>query len=115
MSIDNGLMESRFIDLEKMVEFTQALIQRPSLSGEEAAVAERVLDEMQSLGFDQIMADENGSIIGIIEGASPGKTLLLDAHIDTVGVAEGVAWQHEPFGAHVVYQAIVGRGAADMK
>ncbi len=115
MSIDNGLIESRFIDLEKMVEFTQALIQRPSLSGEEAAVAERVLDEMQSLGFDQIMADENGSIIGIIEGASPGKTLLLDAHIDTVGVAEGVAWQHEPFGAHVVDQAIVGRGAADMK
>jgi putative selenium metabolism hydrolase len=98
-----------------MVEFAQALIQRPSLSGEEAGVAQRVVEEMQALGFDRVMVDENGSVIGIIEGAAPGKTLLLDAHMDTVGVPEGVAWQHAPFGAEIVAQTIVGRGAADMK
>ena len=70
-----------------MIEFAQALIQRRSLSGEEGEVAQRVVAEMQTLGFDQVTVDENGSVIGIIEGAAPGKTLLLDAHIDTVGVA----------------------------
>ncbi len=91
------MMEAKSIDLEKMIEFTQALIQRPSLSGEEADVAQRVVAEMQALGFDEVMVDENGSVIGIIEGALAGKTLLLDAHIDTVGVAEGVAWNYSPF------------------
>lgn len=108
-------MELKSIDLEKMIEFAQALIQRPSLSGEEAVVAQRVVEEMQALGFDEVMVDENGSVIGMIEGAMPGKTLLLDAHIDTVGVAEGVAWHYNPFEAVIVDQAIVGRGAADMK
>ena len=103
------------MDSEKMIEFAQALIQRPSLSGQEAAVAQRVVDEMRSLGFDRVTVDENGSVVGVIEGAAPGKTLLLDAHIDTVGVAEGVAWRHDPFAAAIVGQAIVGRGAADMK
>ena len=108
-------MDSRILDTEKMIEFAKALIQRPSLSGEESVVAQRVVEEMQALGFDQVTVDENGSVIGIIEGTAPGKTLLLDAHIDTVGVAEGVAWQYDPFGAEIVEQAIVGRGAADMK
>jgi putative selenium metabolism hydrolase len=108
-------MDSGLMDTEKMIEFAQALIQLPSLSGDEAGVAQRVVEEMQALGFDQVLVDENGSVVGIIEGAAPGKTLLLDAHMDTVGVAEGVAWRHDPFGAEIVDQAIVGRGAADMK
>jgi putative selenium metabolism hydrolase len=103
------------MDSEKMIDFAQALVQRRSLSGEEEEMAQRVVEEMQALGFDQVVVDENGSVIGIVEGAHPGKTLLLDAHIDTVGVAEGVAWQHDPFGAAIIDAAIVGRGAADMK
>lgn len=103
------------MDSEKMIEFAQALVQRPSLSGEEGDVAQRVAAEMQALDFDQVTVDENGSVIGIIEGAAAGKTLLLDAHIDTVGVAEGVAWRHDPFAAEIVDEAIIGRGAADMK
>ncbi len=110
-----GEAEEPTLDTEKMIEFAQALIQRPSLSGEEGDVARRVVDEMHSLGFDQVQTDENGSVIGIIEGHAPGKTLLLDAHIDTVGLAEGVPWQHDPFAAAIVDHALVGRGAADMK
>ena len=100
---------------EKLVEFAQALVQRPSLSGEEQPVADRVQTEMQALGFTTITVDENGSVIGIIEGAQPGPTLLLDAHIDTVGIAPGVPWTQEPHGAQVVNEAIYGRGTADMK
>jgi putative selenium metabolism hydrolase len=108
-------MNAGYLDTEKMIEFAQAMIQRPSLSGQEGDVARRVVEEMRGLGFDQVTVDENGSVVGVIEGAAPGKTLLLDAHIDTVGVAEGVAWQRDPFGAQIVEQTIVGRGAADMK
>lgn len=99
----------------KVVQFAQALVQQPSLSGQERAVAERVCAEMQALGFDQVSTDENGSVVGIIEGAYPGKTILLDAHIDTVGIAPGVPWTQEPHGGRVVDEALYGRGSADMK
>lgn len=99
----------------KLIEFAQALVQRPSLSGEEKAVADRAKEEMQTLGFDKIEVDRNGSVIGTIEGSSPGPTLLFDAHIDTVGIAPGVPWQYAPFEAKIVDGAIIGRGSADMK
>jgi putative selenium metabolism hydrolase len=101
--------------VENLIEFTQALVRHKSYSGEEQAVSQRVQAEMQTLGFDQIYIDENGSVIGIIEGAHPGKTLLFDAHTDTVGIAPGVPWTQDPFGAQVVDDAIYGRGSADMK
>jgi putative selenium metabolism hydrolase len=103
------------MDIEHLIEFTQSLVQHPSLSGEEAAVSRRVAEEMRSLGFDAVSVDENGSVIGVIEGAEPGKTILLDAHTDTVGIAPGVPWNQDPFGAQVVDEAIYGRGSADMK
>lgn len=100
---------------ERLVQLAQALVQQPSLSGEERLVAERVCAEMQALGFSAVSTDENGSVVGIIEGARPGKTILLDAHIDTVGIAPGVPWTQEPHGGRVVDEAMYGRGTADMK
>lgn len=103
------------IENNKLIEFTQALVQRQSLSGEEKAVADRVIEEMQRLNFDAIDVDQHGSVLGTIEGASAGKTILFDAHTDTVGISPGVPWNHDPFGATIVDDAIVGRGSADMK
>lgn len=99
----------------RLVEFTRDLVRLPSLSGAEEAVARRVQDEMTALGFDRVWQDAYGSVVGVIEGGAPGKTLLFDAHTDTVGISPGVPWQHDPFGAEVVDDALVGRGAADMK
>lgn len=103
------------MDLENLIEFTQALVRIQSFSGAEQAAAQRVYAEMQTLSFDQIYADENGSVVGIINGAQPGKTLLFDGHTDTVGIAPGVSWQLDPFSAQITENAIHGRGSADMK
>ncbi len=103
------------MDQSRLIEFTQDLVRLPSLSGAEEAVARRVEAEMRTLHFDQIWTDANGSVVGIIDGAEPGKTLLFDAHTDTVGISPGVPWRHDPFGAQIEGDAIFGRGAADMK
>lgn len=103
------------MNTERLVEFTQDLVRLPSLSGEEQHVAARVQAEMTALGFDRVWQDVNGSVIGVIEGARPGKTMLLDAHIDTVGISPGAPWVHDPFGAVIEDGAIYGRGVADMK
>ena len=103
------------METERLVEFARSLVRKPGLSGEEQAVAQRVEVEMRSLGFDSVYVDENGSVVGIIDGAHAGKTLLFDAHTDTVGISPGVPWSHDPHGADIVDGAIYGRGSADMK
>jgi putative selenium metabolism hydrolase len=103
------------MNTDQLIAFTQDLIRLPSLAGQEAAVIERAKTEMQTLGFDRVWVDAYGSAIGIIEGAQAGPTLLFDAHVDTVGIAPGVPWQHQPFGAEIENGAMYGRGAADMK
>jgi len=103
------------IDQQRLVEFTQAMVRIPSLSGEEQAISACVEAEFRRLGFDRISVDENGSVVGIIEGAAAGPTLLFDAHTDTVGISPGVPWQHAPHGGEIVDGALYGRGSADMK
>lgn len=56
---------------------------------------------MTSQGFDDVVVDEYGSIIGTIKGKRPGKTLLYDGHIDTVPVPDPSVWTHDPFGGEV--------------
>ncbi|MDJ0752740.1 MAG: YgeY family selenium metabolism-linked hydrolase [Ardenticatenaceae bacterium] len=103
------------IDNNRLNVLLQALVQKRSLSGEEAAVIEVVTAEMHALGFDEIQVDGNGSAIGFKYGKEGGQTLLLDAHCDTVGIAPGVRWQHDPFAAEIHGRRIYGRGTSDMK
>ena len=100
---------------DSLVAFARSLVRCPSRFGEEEAVVSLILAQMTELGFDRAWRDANGSAIGIIEGELPGSTILLDGHCDTVGVAPGVTWTHDPFGGEVESGFIYGRGTADMK
>ncbi len=51
------------------------------------------------------------SIVGVVHGSGGGKSLLLNAHMDTVGVS-GMQRPHEPV---VEGTRLYGRGAYDMK
>src|SRR5947199_10782332 len=51
------------------------------------------------------------NVIGIVRGTGGGRSLLLNAHMDTVGVV-GMERPHDPF---VKDNRLYGRGAYDMK
>ncbi len=106
---------SEFINFDGLTAFTQDMVRLMTLAGEERPVAERVAAEMHRLGFDLVGVDANGSVIGQVYGTRSGPTLLFDAHTDTVGVAPGVPWLHEPFGGAIDNNRIYGRGTSDMK
>ena len=85
---------------ESLLSFLRTLVQTPSPSGRESAVAALIMDEMRRLGYDQVWMDAAGNVLGRI-GTTSGPLLMLDSHMDTVEVAEPQAWTVDPFGAVV--------------
>jgi len=100
------------IDPEQIAEFALRLVRIPSLSGEEALAAREVAAEMTRLGY-QVEVDAWGNVIGTI-GAESGPCVLIDAHLDTVGVTDPAAWSHDPAGERAD-RRLYGRGTMDMK
>lgn len=100
---------------QQVIKLCQELLQRPSYSGEEGQLAEKIKEACGLLVFDNVYIDEYGNIIGHIKGNRPGKSLLFDGHIDTVPVPDPNKWTHNPYGGELEDGKIFGRGASDMK
>lgn len=98
----------------EIIKNCQLLIQAKSYSGEEGQVVAVIEKMMQHYNFDEIYRDKYGNIIGGIVGNKPGKTLLMDGHIDTVPVDES-KWSQAPYGGELIDGKIYGRGTSDMK
>lgn len=94
--------------------FCQKLIQIPSYSGKEEAVARLLIEMALSLGYDDAFIDDYGNAICVFKGAKPGKKILFDGHMDTVP-ADPAKWTRDPFGAEIEDGKLYGRGASDMK
>ena len=73
---------------EQLIAFCQEALRIPSYSGQEKGVAELMKRKMEEYGFDEVIIDRFGSVLGTINGKRPGKTILMDGHIDTVDVID---------------------------
>lgn len=85
----------------------------PGAAGE-AAIADETAALLNDLDLDVSRHEpEPGrpSVVGVLRGAGHGRSLMLNAHYDTVGV-DGMA---EPFSAAIREGRLYGRGAYDMK
>ncbi len=100
---------------ENAIAFARDLIRIPSPSGAEGAVAQRVLDEFDRLGFDDVRHDTAGNVIGRMPGSGSGPTVMLNSHLDVVAEGDPAEWQHPPFGGVVADGFLHGRGAMDIK
>lgn len=100
---------------EKLVAFTQKMIQAKSYSGHEDRVVEEMKKFCKEEGFTDVHVDKYGNCICHIKGKQPGPKILFDGHMDTVPVPDETAWAHDPFGAEIVDGKMYGRGTSDMK
>ena len=98
---------------EPVTRFLADVIERPSLSRDEDAVVQRIGEEMQAVGFDEVIVDGFGSAIGRI-GDGPNH-LVFDSHIDVVDTGDRSLWRTEPFTATIEHGVLYGRGASDNK
>ncbi len=96
-----------------MIRFMRDLIAIPGESCKEENVIRRIKTEMEKVGFDEIMIDKMGNIIGRI---GDGQTkIMMDAHIDTVGIGDRTAWKIDPYNGEFKDGIIYGRGASDQR
>lgn len=96
-----------------MTKFLRDMIKIPSESCDEKKVIQRIKEEMEKVGFDEVRIDKMGNIIGRI---GSGKHLIaMDAHIDTVGIGEIKNWKFDPYEGFEDEKLIGGRGASDQE
>ena len=98
---------------DDLIQFTQELIKIRSFTQQEAEIAQCVKKKMMDLGYDDVIQDPMGNIIGVI-GSGETK-LMYDSHLDTVSEGDTELWSVDPFGGEIKDNRIYGRGSVDMK
>jgi len=120
---------------DQAVALLQDLVRAPSETGEEGAVQrvvegaflerrlavdrweatpEEVAPYREHVG-EQACYEGRPNVVGLRRGAGGGQSLLLNAHMDTVGAGDLEAWTHLPHSGAVEGDLLHGRGACDMK
>ena len=111
-----------FIDQSYTLQMLKELVKinsiNPKLSPDgkgEKEISSFIANELTNLGLEVNLYEvEKGrfNVVGTLKGKSQGRSLLLNAHMDTVGV-EGML--ENPFSAEIRNGRLFGRGAQDMK
>lgn len=96
---------------DDIVRFLREMIAIPAESLKEGERAERIKQEYDKLGFDEVFFDRLGNVIARL-GSGPLK-ILLDGHFDCVGVGDPASWDFDPFEGKHEDGWIWGRGAVD--
>lgn len=72
---------------EEIISLRRMFHQYPELSSEEYKTAERIIEQLEAYGIPYKRIGVTG-VVGMIEGATPGKTLMLRADMDALAVQE---------------------------
>ncbi|MDP7033370.1 MAG: YgeY family selenium metabolism-linked hydrolase [Planctomycetota bacterium] len=98
---------------DDIIQFLKDICAIPSMESQLRDVGERIAEEMNRLGFDEVRWDSMGNILGRM-GDGPRK-ILFDSHVDTVGIGDPEAWDWDPFVGKVEDGIFYARGACDEK
>ena len=117
------------------VELLQRLVAVPSVTGDEGAVQDVIEGELRARGLevdrweatpeeiapyrwhvgDETRFENRPNLAGKLAGLGGGRSLLLNAHIDTVDNGDPALWSYPPLSGHVEGDLLYGRGSCDMK
>lgn len=109
--VDRDYLHDTLADLVRINSINPKLV--PTGPGE-AEIAAYLTTALQKLNLEVATHEpEPGrpSVVGTLKGSGGGRSLMLNAHIDTVGVDD----MPDPFSATIREGKLYGRGAYDMK
>ena len=111
LQIDRDYLIQTLINLVRLNSINPSLVEG---GAGEANIAAYVAHEMHQLGLSvdvHEVAPGRPNVVGTLTGQGGGRSLMLNAHMDTVGIEH----MPEPFSADIVDGKLYGRGAYDMK
>ncbi|MCK5850738.1 MAG: M20/M25/M40 family metallo-hydrolase [Kiritimatiellae bacterium] len=100
---------------DEVVDFAQQLVRKSSPSLQEREIANLVRQKMEIMGYDRVIQDDSGNVVGIMLGRETEPTLLLNCHMDTVSPTEQDLWETEPLSGQIKDGKLYGCGASDCK
>lgn len=96
---------------KEMTAFLRAIVKNPGESCDEKSHIETIAAEMKKAGFDEVIIDPQGNVIGYM--GIGDKIIAYDAHIDTVGIGNIANWTFDPYEGYETETEIGGRGTSD--
>lgn len=111
LQIDRDYLTTTLAGLVQINSINPSLV--PGGAGE-VEIAAYIAESLRGIGLEVVVHEPEAgrpSVVGIWRGKGGGRSLMLNAHVDTVGVA-GMA---EPFSGEIREGRLYGRGAYDMK
>jgi acetylornithine deacetylase len=127
-----GAVQARREDAARLL---QELVRVLSVTGDEGAVGEVVERAFSERGLDvdtwdatpeemepyrdhvgeQDSYENRPNVAGVRRGKGGGRSILLNAHVDTVDPGESAAWKGDPLSGALEGDLLYGRGSCDMK
>src|SRR5512136_3451454 len=98
---------------DDIIQFMRDICAIPSMEGQLKEIGDRIITEMNKLGYDEARFDKMGNVLGRI--GSGKKVIVYDSHIDTVGIGDPNEWEWDPFVGKVEKGILYARGACDEK
>ncbi|HEX9923959.1 MAG TPA: M20/M25/M40 family metallo-hydrolase, partial [Anaerolineae bacterium] len=94
-------------------------IPTPNPPGQEKACAEFIMTSLQRWGIEAELVPEpdpdRPQVVAWRRGTGEGPTVILNAHMDTVGEGNRADWRYPPFQVTRDGNRLYGRGTCDMK
>ena len=100
---------------DDVVALTQALVQRQSLTPDDAGVQDILAEALEPLGFDHLDCSSQGIRNSWYRIGEARPLLCFLGHSDVVPTGDLDAWTYPPFAATIDEGVMYGRGTADMK
>ncbi|HTP11577.1 MAG TPA: ArgE/DapE family deacylase [Anaerolineae bacterium] len=111
LSIDRHYLQQTLIDLVRINSINPSLTPNGAGEKEIAAYMKHAMQQLSMAVAQHEPALERISTVGTLHGSGHGRSLMLNGHIDTVGVEH----MPNPFSADIRDGKLYGRGAYDMK
>ena len=111
LRIDEGYLTRTLSELVQINSCNPSL--SPGAPGD-IEISAYIADQMRSFGAEvnvHSLSNKHANTVGILHGNRDGKSMMWNAHMDTVGV-EGMT---DPFSAEIRDGRLYGRGSQDMK
>ena len=129
--IDQQVEEQR----DEIVDLLQRFVGVPSVTGDEGTVQDAIEPELAKRGLmvdrwemtaeeiepyrwhvgDETRFENRPNLAGVQRGAGDGRSILLNAHVDTVDFGDPALWTYPPLSGHLEGDLLYGRGSCDMK